>query len=138
MKSKKVIKDLEAIMQAELINFPFPSISADKISIKDYHIIEIKTGFRVLDKRKRVIADTYFKKSAVAIAKSLTQGRNNTKRILELDALASKHYADVQIFQHTIKTSKTDFMRESRKARLSKTARWAAYYTKQIENFIYK
>ena len=137
MKSKKIIKQLEAIMEAELANYPFPSISDDRIAIKDYAVIETKRGFRVVQKRQ-VIADTFFKKSAVAIAICLSKGQNNIQEILELDDRAHKHYTDVQIFQNTIKNTTDEFMRESRRARISKTARYAAFYTKQIEKYIYR
>jgi len=137
MKSKKLIQDLEDIMKSELLNYSFPSISADSIRIKNYSVGETKQGFTVYH-RKKPVASTYFKKSAIAIAKCLSEDDDQTAKILELDDLASKYYTDLLIFQNTLKKNTQKEMIESRRARISKTARHAAYYTKQIEKFVYK
>ena len=137
MKSKKIIQDLEDIMKSELLNYSFPSITADSVRIKDYSVKETKQGFSVFH-RKRLVASTYFKKSAIAIAKCLSEGEDHTQKILHLDDLASKYYTDLLIYQNTIKKNKLSEMKESRRARISKTARYAAQYTKQIEKFVYK
>jgi len=137
MKSKKIIQDLEEIMKSELLNYSFPSITADSVRIKDYSVKETKQGFSVFH-RKRPIASTYFKKSAIAIAKCLSEGEDHTQKILQLDDLASKYYTDLLIFQNTVKNHSQADMIESRRARISKIARYAANYTKQIEKFVYK
>lgn len=85
----------------------FPVQKGNKINIGSYSIMPSDSGYKVkCYKTNNIIAVTYTKTAALAIAKTLTKKNNVTRRILELDAIIEKHQTDCMFYKHTIKKTK--------------------------------
>lgn len=92
----------------------FPVQKGNKINIGSYSILPTDAGYKVkCYKTNSIIAVTYTKHAALAIAKSLTKKNNAVKRIMELDAIIAKHHVDCIFYKNTIKKTKSMTMLES-------------------------
>jgi len=135
MNAQQLIQDLEAMVE-NLV--PLPIVKGNSIRIKHMIVRKTRYGYSVFDcKKSEKIADTTFKKSAIAIAKTLSSGSDYVDKILKLDRQALKHYNDIKVYQHTVKNSKTETMKESRQARLTDSISAKNLVVNQLENFIY-
>jgi hypothetical protein len=90
-------------------------------SIRIKHVIIRKSpnGYLIYDaKENRQITRTYFKTTAVAIAKNLAQGNDITVQAMLFDNAMLKHYNDAMFYKHSIRTTTDPCRREIREARL--------------------
>jgi hypothetical protein len=126
MNTYKLIEDLEEIVAIGLEDSAVPVVKGNSIRLKNYII------------RNSAVAFTHYKKSALAIAKTLVEGKPAIDDIVKLDKKFLKHYNDVITYKETIKNTKDKIRKESRKARLSQSLDKAKYYSDQIEDFIYQ
>ena len=93
MNSEKLIKDLEEIVNKGLDSVAIPYQKGNSIRIKHIAIRKSPKGYLVYDTQDNVqVARTYFKTTAVAIAKNLALGKNIIQQALELDYQMLKHY----------------------------------------------
>lgn len=139
MKSDKILKDLETILEKELISNPLPVVKGNSVKIKNYIIRKTKHGYCIYDIRDNsFVTSTSFKRSALAIAKTLIEGTDVVDQIVQLDIKALKHLNDVAIYRNTIKNSNSTVMKQSRLARLSESLDKSCEIVEQIENFIFK
>lgn len=137
--SNKILYDLENILEKELINNPLPIVNGNSVRIKEFVIRKTKQGYYIYDtKYNSFITSTKFKRSALAIAKTLAEGTDIVDQIVELDAKAFKHLNDVAVYRNTIKNNKSQIMKKSRMARLSESLNKSFSVVNEIENFIYK
>jgi|TARA_B100000497_G_C7536295_1_gene324861 hypothetical protein len=138
MKHSKLLKDLEEILESEMLSNPLPVVKGNSIRIKNYIVRKTKIGYSIYDcNLKQQITSTSFKKSAIAIAKTLSEGANCVEKIEDLDRQALKHYNDILVYKHTIQHCDRLEMKESRIARLSFSIDNSFCVAEQIENFIY-
>ena len=113
MINKRIIKDLQEIIEANLDPSMFPYKKGNSIRIGKIVIRESRAGYLVYDiESNSQIAKTFCKTAAVAIAKSITKNRSNVQRVLELDKLIEKYYNDCVFYKYTINKTKDDFKRE--------------------------
>lgn len=139
MKSDKILKDLESILEKELVSNPLPVIKGNSIRIKSFVIRKNKHGYHIYNiSDNSFVTSTSFRRSAIAIAKTLAEGSNLVDQIVELDFKALKHLNDVAVYRNTIKNHNCDTMKKSRIARLSVSLDKSYEIVEQIENFIYK
>lgn len=112
MNNKSIINDLREIIEDNLDPSMFPyqkgnSIRIGKIVIRKnkqgYLLYDITTGDR--------IAKTFCKTAAVAIAKTLTKGKDVKTEVLYLDKVIEKHYNDCIFYKNTLVKSK-DFTKK--------------------------
>tara|TARA_B110000503_G_C7027216_1_gene362413 strand:+ start:550 stop:969 length:420 start_codon:yes stop_codon:yes gene_type:complete len=119
MNSEKLLNDLEEIVNRGLEDSAIPHQRGNSIRIKHVIIRESPKGYLIYDaKENRQVVRTYFKTTAVAIAKNLAQGKDITLQAMEFEDAMLKHYNDAIFYKHLIRKSTDPFKREIREARL--------------------
>ena len=119
MNSEKLLNDLEEIVNRGLEDSAIPVARGNSIRIKHVIIRKSPKGYLIYDaKENRQVVRTYFKTTAVAIAKNLAQGNDITEQAMEFDDAMLKHYNDAMFYKHSIRNSTDPFKREIREARL--------------------
>jgi len=90
----------------------FPVKTKDRINIGSYSIKPTRGMYSIkCYKTNEVVAKTYTKAAALAIAKQLNKNLN-VDNILRLDDVAAKHRTDCMFYTYTIKTTDSDLKRE--------------------------
>ena len=119
MTTEKLIHDLEEIVNRGLEDSAIPHQRGNSIRIKHIIIRKSPKGYLIYDaKENKQVVRTYFKTTAVAIAKNLAQGINITETAMEFDELMLKHYNDAVFYKHSIRKTTDEFKRDIREARL--------------------
>ena len=119
MNSEKLLNDLEEIVNRGLEDSAIPMAKGNSIRIKHVIIRKSPKGYLIYDaKENRQVVRTYFKTTAVAIAKNLAQGNDITEQAMEFDDAMLKHYNDAMFYKHSIRNSTDLNKREIREARL--------------------
>jgi hypothetical protein len=119
MNSEKLLNDLEEIVNRGLEDSAIPMAKGNSIRIKHVIIRKSPNGYLIYDaKENRQITRTYFKTTAVAIAKNLAQGNDITVQAMLFDNAMLKHYNDAMFYKHSIRTTTDPCRREIREARL--------------------
>lgn len=81
MNSEKLLNDLEEIVNRGLEDSAIPMAKGNSIRIKHVVIRKSPKGYLIYDsKENRQVTRTYFKTTAVAIAKNLAQGKDITEK----------------------------------------------------------
>ena len=119
MTTEKLLNDLEEIVNRGLEDSAIPHQRGNSIRIKHVIIRKSPKGYLIYDaKENRQVVRTYFKTTAVAIAKNLAQGKDITVAAMEFDNLMLKHYNDAVFYKHSIRKTTDEFKRDIREARL--------------------
>ena len=119
MTTEKLLNDLEEIVNRGLEDSAIPHQRGNSIRIKHVIIRKSPKGYLIYDaKENKQVVRTYFKTTAVAIAKNLAQGINITETAMEFDELMLKHYNDAVFYKHSIRKTTDEFKRDIREARL--------------------
>ncbi len=119
MTTEKLLNDLEEIVNRGLEDSAIPEARGNSIRIKHIIIRKSPKGYLIYDaKENRQVVRTYFKTTAIAIAKNLAQGLDITEKLIALDRTMLKHYNDAVFYKHAIKKCKDEFTREIRETRL--------------------
>src|SRR6056300_455708 len=119
MISKKILKDLEEIIEQGLSDIDLPYVAGKSIRIKNCVIRKTKhNDYIVLDvKENKSIAKTNFKYTAIALAKRYLKNYN-LDPILDLDKELLKHYNDAVFYKNAIKLSQDSYYAATRQNRL--------------------
>jgi hypothetical protein len=113
MTNTTLLKDLQHLIEANLDASLFPYQKGNSIRIGKIVVRDSKKGFLIYDcQENKQIAITFSKTAALALAKSLAKGHNNTNTVMDLDNTIRKNYMDALFFTNTIKTTKDDFKRD--------------------------
>ena len=119
MTTEKLLNDLEEIVNRGLEDSAIPHQRGNSIRIKHVIIRKSPKGYLIYDaKENKQVVRTYFKTTAVAIAKNLAQGKDITEKAMEFDNLMLKHYNDAVFYKHAIRKTTDEFKRDIREARL--------------------
>jgi hypothetical protein len=119
MNSEKLLNDLEEIVNRGLEDSAIPMAKGNSIRIKHVVIRKSTKGYLIYDsKENRQVTRTYFKTTAVAIAKNLAQGNDITEKAMEFDDILLKHYNDAMFYKHSIHNSTDPSKKQIREARL--------------------
>jgi hypothetical protein len=119
MNSEKLLNDLEEIVNRGLEDSAIPMAKGNSIRIKHVVIRKSTKGYLIYDsKENRQVTRTYFKTTAVAIAKNLAQGNDITEKAMEFDDILLKHYNDAVFYKHSIHNSTDPSKKQIREARL--------------------
>ena len=103
MTTEKLLNDLEEIVNRGLEDSAIPHQKGNSIRIKHVIIRKSSKGYLIYDaKENRQVVRTYFKTTAVAIAKNLAQGIDITNKAIEFDDTMLKHYNDAVFYKHSI------------------------------------
>lgn len=113
MKKRKIIQDLETILERNLDETLFPYQKGNSIRIGHIAVRKNSEDFVVFNcKTNAMVARTFCKTSAVALAKTLAKGSDHTKKILDLDKTIQKNYMDCIFYKHIINATEDEFKRE--------------------------
>ena len=119
MTTEKLIHDLEEIVNRGLEDSAIPVARGNSIRIKHIVVRKSPKGYLIYDaKENKQVVRTYFKTTAVAIAKNLAQGIDITEKAMVFDDLMLKHYNDAVFYKNSIRKTTDEFKRDIREARL--------------------
>jgi hypothetical protein len=119
MTTEKLIHDLEEIVNRGLEDSAIPVARGNSIRIKHIVVRKSPKGYLIYDaKENRQVVRTYFKTTAVAIAKNLAQGNDITEKAMEFDDTMLKHYNDAIFYRNSIRNTTDASKREIRETRL--------------------
>ena len=119
MTTENLLHDLEEIVNKGLEDSAIPHARGNSIRIKHIVIRKSPKGYLIYDaKENKQVVRTYFKTTAVAIAKNLAQGKDITRTAIEFDNTLLKHYNDAVFYKHCINKSDDPCKREIRRIRL--------------------
>ena len=119
MTTENLLNDLEEIVNRGLEDSAIPYARGNSIRIKHVVIRKSPKGYLIYDaKENRQVTRTYFKTTAVAIAKNLAHGKDITEKAIEFDQMMLKHYNDAVFYKNSIRKSKDSFKREITETRL--------------------
>ena len=106
MTKTALLKDLQELIEVNLDPSMFPYQKGNSIRIGKIVVRESKKGFMVFDcKDQKQIAILFSKTAALALAKSLSSGNDNTKKVIELDNTIQKNYMDALFFNSTYRST---------------------------------
>ena len=119
MTTEKLLNDLEEIVNRGLEDSAIPHQRGNSIRIKHVIIRKSPKGYLIYDaKENKQVVRTYFKTTAVAIAKNLAQGIDITETAMEFDDTMLKHYNDAIFYRNSIRNTSDVNKREIREVRL--------------------
>lgn len=96
----------------------FPVKRGDKINIGSYSVAGKKGDYTVKSYRTNdIVAKTFTKTAAIAIAKNLAKKKNIIPKVMELDQIIAKHKTDCMFYEYTIKVSSNPITREATRTR---------------------
>lgn len=104
-----IVNDLQNLLDSNPIeSYMFPVKKGNRINIGSYSVAPTKTGYSVKSyKSNAIVAETYSKDAAIAIAKSLAKNKNvKISNILEIDSHLAKHQIDCMFYKNSLKRSK--------------------------------
>ena len=103
MNYNNLVKELESLLSIELDSTLFPYQKGKSIRIGHLVVRESRHGFKIYDcVENKMIAQTFSKSSAVALARTLAKGKDYQKDILMIDKIINKNYNDCIFYKHTI------------------------------------
>ena len=119
MTAENLLHDLEEIVNKGLEDSAMPYQRGNSIRIKHIVVRKSPKGYLIYDaKENRQIVRTYFKTTAIAIAKNLAQGVDITQTAIEFDDIMLKHYNDALFYRNSIRNTTDASKREIRETRL--------------------
>jgi hypothetical protein len=119
MTAENLLHDLEEIVNKGLEDSAIPHQRGNSIRIKHIVVRKSPKGYLIYDaKENRQIVRTYFKTTAIAIAKNLAQGVDITETAMEFDDTMLKHYNDAIFYKNSIRNTTDASKREIRETRL--------------------
>jgi len=138
MISDILLKRLEDIVDSVILESPLPYKKGNSIRVKNIIIRKNRIGYLIYDTTtNKQVAKTNFKSSALAIAKSLVDGKNAIEELVELDRNLLKHYNDSVFYIQKIKLSNDISIKEIRRARLGVSLDSTKQIRQQIDDFIF-
>ena len=109
MNKQKLANRLKDLLDKPIDPTLFPVKKGNKINIGSYSIVRVPNGYSIKSYvNNEIIAETYSKSAAIAIAKNLSKKRNIIRYIMELDDIYSKNYIDCMFYEHILRKSKDD------------------------------
>lgn len=140
MSKTKIIRDIENLVHKGLQKNPLPVQKGKQIRIgtalvkplanQKYAVIDTKTGSQ--------ITSTYFKSSALGIARQWAKGVNVVQTVLSLDDELSKYDLDMQFYMHTLKSSSDLAKREVARCRYDVASSRVKRLKSDLERYVYR
>jgi hypothetical protein len=139
MSSDTLVKDFENIVNKGLETSFLPMVRGNTIRIKNYIVRHnSKKGYLIYDTDFNTqVARTQFKSSAVAIAKTLADGKNAVATILSYDTELTKHYNDAVFYRNVIQKSNDSFIKDIRQVRFDMSLERTRLIRKKIDKYIF-
>ena len=127
---------LKELVDSNVNTVLFPVKSKNRINIGSYSIKPLQGMFTIkCYKTNKVIAKTYTKAAALAIAKNLNKDLS-IDHILKLDDIAAKHRTDCIFYNHTIKTTDSEVKRDVTQTRYDIARTYERDTLHRIKQFI--
>ena len=121
-KSKNLLSDLEQIVNASIDPAMFPYKKGNSIRVGKYAVRTTRHGHKIFDCESNcMIAETFSKTAALALAKSSSQEHSNARSmdvILNVDRCIQKWYNDCIFYKHIMSTSKDEIKLDITETRL--------------------
>lgn len=138
MINKKVLKDLEEIINGSIDPALFPYQKGNSIRVGRYAIRSNKHGFyKIYDVKENVLVGEMFcKTSAVALAKVMSKNIS-TKKIFDLDKELQKWYNDCVFYKYTISKTKDDIKKEVTRTRYDIAKDKTSSLKRELDKYIY-
>ena len=139
MNSKRIIEELDNIMEQGLNRVHVPYAKGKSVRIKNTVIRQTKQGFLVFDVKTHTrVAETFSKRGAIAFAKARAKGEDSKcNQILDLGAGLSKHYMDSLFHKHSIEQTKDEIRKMALETRFEIAKDRTFHYMDQIDRFIF-
>jgi hypothetical protein len=139
MKTSKLAKELDAIMEAGLQDVFIPWAKGNSIRIKNTVIRRTKQGYLIFDvKDSKRIADTFSKRGAIAYARCVSKNRKDAlDTVLELDMKLGKHYMDSIFAKSTIEKTRDSARKDSAMVRFDIAKDYTWHYVSQLDDYIF-
>lgn len=139
MSTDTLVKDFENIVNKGLETSFLPMVRGNTIRIKNYIVrYNNKKGYLIYDTVVNTqVARTQFKSSAVAIAKTLADGRDAISTILSYDTELTKHYNDAVFYKNIIQKSDDTFVKDIRQVRFDMSLEQTRLIRKKIDKYIF-
>jgi hypothetical protein len=135
----KLFKELEDILNGSIDPSLFPYQKGNSIRIGAFVVRWNKQGYYKIYniKDNKLIAETFCKSSAVAMAKTLAKGQDSSKSILTLDKDIQKWYNDCIFYKHSMVKTDDDFRRDIITTRYEIARYKTADAKRQLDKYIY-
>lgn len=138
MIDKKIVEELEQLIDTGLKSHLFPYKKGNSIRVKNYVVRKNKQGYNVFDcENNKLITKTHFLTSALAIAKNLAEDKNIISQVLHYDVKMFKNYNDIQFYKDTIDKTNNFRVKETRKILLDIAIDNTISAKNSLNNFIY-
>tara|TARA_B110000208_G_scaffold48900_1_gene64645 strand:+ start:94 stop:513 length:420 start_codon:yes stop_codon:yes gene_type:complete len=138
MTTEQLLNDLEEIVNRGLEDSAIPHQRGNSIRIKHVIIRKSSKGYLIYDsKENKQVVRTYFKTTAVAIAKNLAQGNDITETAIGFDDLMLKHYNDAIFYRNSIRNTTDAGKREIREVRLDLAIRESQRVRSLLDRYIF-
>lgn len=103
-----IVTELQKLLDTTPIeSYMFPVKKGNRINIGSYSIAPTNNGYSIkCYKSNAIIASTYTKDAAIAIAKNLAKKKNiKIETILEIDSHLAKHQVDCMFYKNSLEKS---------------------------------
>ena len=129
---------LEDIINQGIEEVALPYVNGNSIRIKHLIIRSSKVGWLVYNSKTHLqVARLFCKSSAVALAKSLSEGKNRKKSITELDKVIEKNYNDCMFYKNTLEKSTDAVKRAITLDRFEISISHTKHAKKSLDRFIF-
>ena len=136
--NKKFSKSVERFIIKNLEKAPLPQQKGNKIAVGNILVKKTPLGYRVIDtKAKKMIAETYHKLSALAIARQLSMNHNVVDRILDLDQELAKLTDESRFYWHTMTNNQDTCRRFSAETRYDIAHQKTQNIRRSLDRYIY-
>lgn len=139
MINEQVLKDLEELINGSIDPSLFPYQKGNSIRIGTYAVRLNKRGYyKIYDcKNNLLIAETFSKTGAVAMAKSLSKNKDCRKKILDLDSELQKWYNDCVFYKNTIRKTKDLYRKDIIETRYEIAKDKTTLVKRELDKYVY-
>lgn len=139
MINKQLLKELEELVNGSIDPTMFPYQKGNSIRIGSYVVRENKRGFyKIYDCKKNVlVAETFSKTSAVAMAKTLSKNKDVRMTILGIDRELQKWYNDCVFYRYTMRKTKDFFKKDVVETRYEIAKDKTSSLRRELDKYIY-
>jgi hypothetical protein len=138
-KNLKLIKELEELVNETIDASMFPYQKGNSIRIGSFIVRCNKRGFyKVYDcENNTLVTEAFCKTSAVAIAKTLSQGQAVINNILVIDKDIQKWYNDCIFYKHNMRATKDSYKNDIILNRYEIAKDKTCHAKEQLDKYIY-
>lgn len=117
--NSELLKSLEDIIEKGIEDVALPYVKGNSIRIKHLVVRSSRAGWLVYNSKTHTqVSRLFCKASAIALAKSLADGKKKRQKIEELDKAIEKNYNDCVFYRNTLEKCKDSVKRTVTQNRL--------------------